>query len=238
MDIKILGSGSSGNCYIINDGATSIMIDCGIPFQDIKIKTNFFEEKISGCLISHSHSDHIASAGKLMGMGIDCYMSGCTAFDSKLNINMDLIRSRVIVNNHGDVFDIGSFRIKALSMKHDVPCLGFLIYSNASKESLFFATDTYYIPYDIPAVEYIMVEANYDLEILNRRIQAGDTDMVAKDRLIKSHMSIEAAINWLKETNLSRCKRIYLMHLSDGSSNEEEFKRRVIEATGIPTRIC
>ena len=232
MEIEVLASGSNGNCYIIRDGKTNLMIECGIPMQTILNKTDYFKDKISGCLISHIHKDHLGCAKDLMKFGIDCYMPEHTYINC--GIQRELMVSRATIMNHGEEFDVGTFRIRPLRMNHDVPCLGFFIYSSDSKESLFFATDTYFIQYMIPAVNYIMIETNYDLDILNSRIQAGHTDMVAKDRLAQSHMSIDTALRWLQDTNLSK----YLMHLSDGSSNEADFKRRVIEATGCPVTVC
>ena len=86
-----------------------------------------------------------------------------------------------------------------------------------------------------PALDYIMVEANYDDEILNQRIADGHLPLVMKNRLLQSHMEIGTTIEWLKMQKMNRAKRIYLLHLSSGSSNADEFKRRVMEATGIPT---
>lgn len=236
MDIEILGSGSDGNCYIINDGETNLMIDCGIPMQEIKVKTNFFETPIDGCLITHSHGDHILSASDLMKHGIQCYMSMTTLRESHIESN--LLKARSTQIKHNKEIEIGTFTVRPLQMNHDVHCLGFLIYSSVTKEKLFFATDTCYIRYVIPPVDYIMIESNYDLDILNTRIQGGETDMVAKDRLIKAHMSIGTAIDWLESQNLSKCRRIYLMHLSEGSSNEKEFKLRVMATTGCPVTVC
>lgn len=139
---------------------------------------------------------------------------------------------------HQRNFEVGSFSIKPLQMAHDVYCLGFYIYSVRTHESLFFATDTCYIPYNLPSMDYIMVEANYDIDILNDRIMNGFVDPAMKNRLVKSHMEIGQTILWLKKQNLERTKRIYLLHLSHGSSNAEEFKNRVQEATGVPTTIA
>lgn len=36
MDIKVLGSGSKGNCYLIDDGSTSLLLECGIPIKRIR----------------------------------------------------------------------------------------------------------------------------------------------------------------------------------------------------------
>lgn len=54
MNIKVIGSGSSGNSYLINDGNTALLIECGLPISKIK-KGVDFSTAIAGCLISHSH---------------------------------------------------------------------------------------------------------------------------------------------------------------------------------------
>lgn len=51
LDYKIIGSGSSGNCIVIEN----VMIDCGLPF--ISIKESLYD--IDVLLITHKHSDHI-----------------------------------------------------------------------------------------------------------------------------------------------------------------------------------
>jgi phosphoribosyl 1,2-cyclic phosphodiesterase len=55
MQIDTLASGSSGNCYIVDDNHTKIMIECGIPVNQIRKKRRFKVHEISGCLISHEH---------------------------------------------------------------------------------------------------------------------------------------------------------------------------------------
>ena len=164
-------------------------------------------------------------------------MSMETALDIGV-VREDARVSGVHIMEHQKKFEIGSFVISPLAMSHDVYCLGFYIYSDKTKESLFFATDTCHIPYKLPPMDYIMVEANYDIDILNDRIMAGYIDPAMKPRLARSHMEIGRTIFWLREQDLSKTKRIYLLHLSNGSSNAEEFKRRVMECTGVPVTIA
>lgn len=245
LDIKALASSSEGNAYLINDGITNLLIECGIPLNEIKIKSDFFNPKIDGCLISHSHKDHAGNdIFRLMYYGVDCYMAKPTiaevyvaADNLKRNVD-DYLRSRVKEIEHNKKFSIGTFDILPLEMNHDVYCLGFYLYSNHTKESVFFATDTHYIPYRMPSMDYIMVEANYDLNILNQRIIDGYIDPVMKKRLVNSHMEISNTIKWLEEQDLTKTRKIYLLHLSHGSSNEQDFKKRVIELTGIPVEVC
>ena len=81
MNIKVLGSSSEGNAYIVSDGATTLLLECGLPFEELKIKTNFFDPMPDACLISHSHGDHAKSVKDVMRYGIPCYMSWQTYVD-------------------------------------------------------------------------------------------------------------------------------------------------------------
>jgi phosphoribosyl 1,2-cyclic phosphodiesterase len=55
MNIKFLASGSKGNCYIVNDGKSTLIIDAGIPFKKIQIGIGFKMSTVDGVLISHEH---------------------------------------------------------------------------------------------------------------------------------------------------------------------------------------
>lgn len=35
MQIKILATGSKGNCYHVSDGVTELLVECGIRYTDI-----------------------------------------------------------------------------------------------------------------------------------------------------------------------------------------------------------
>ena len=54
----------------------------------------------------------------------------------------------------------------------------------------------------------------------------------AERRVMKSHMSIETAKEFLRVNDLSQVREIWLIHLSDGNSDAERFKREVAELTG------
>ena len=227
-----MASSSEGNAYLIGDGATQILIECGIPWKEIQKKTDFVLP--DACIVTHAHLDHAKSVKDIIRLGIPIHMSKATMEE----IGGDL-PEWLEPMEHRKIFGIGSFLVNPLQMEHDVPCMGFYIYSQHSHESLFFATDTCAIPYRFEGgLDYIMVEANYDIDILNDRIMQGYLDPVMKNRLVKSHMEIGQTILWLKNQNLDRTKRIYLLHLSNGSANAAEFKQRTMEATGIPVTIA
>ena len=55
MKICCLGSGSSGNCYILTFNNEKLILDCGLPIKAIKQELDFDLGGIQGVLISHAH---------------------------------------------------------------------------------------------------------------------------------------------------------------------------------------
>ena len=226
MKIKSIASSSKGNAYLISDFQTTVLIECGISLKELKRKTNFIVPGvIDSCLISHEHGHHSKSLKDLLNAGVRCYALK-EVFEAKA-INNHHRAKRL---KHLKQIDIGTFKIITLEMNHDVPWVGFLIYSVVTNEKLLFATDTYMIKYAFHGLDYIMIEANYDIELVEEDAQ--------RKRLIQSHMSIDTTIQYLKSIDLSKVKRIYLMHLSGRHSNEEDFKRRVQAAMGKVVEVC
>ena len=57
MFIRCAGSSSSGNCYALySDDGQILLIDAGLPIQEIKKCVNFSITNIVGCLVSHGHT--------------------------------------------------------------------------------------------------------------------------------------------------------------------------------------
>ena len=49
-------------------------------------------------------------------------------------------------------------------------------------------------------------------------------------------MELNTVIGMLRANDLSRCREVWLLHLSDANSDEKEMQRRVQEETGIDAR--
>ena len=133
---------------------------------------------------------------------------------------------------------VNTFEIMAVTMYHDCPCVGYMVYSTNTNERLFFATDTYKITVNPQGVDYLILEINYQKEIVNRLVNEGVMESSIRARLLFSHYELSKALKWLKKIDKSRLKRIYVAHLSSGNSNESEIKNTLIENFGIPVTIC
>ena len=55
MKLKILGTGSSGNCYVFETKTEVLVIEAGVNFKEVKKHLDFNLSKIKGLLVSHQH---------------------------------------------------------------------------------------------------------------------------------------------------------------------------------------
>lgn len=53
--LKVLATGSKGNCYILQAGNDKLLLECGIPYKEILKGLDFNLNGVQGCLISHEH---------------------------------------------------------------------------------------------------------------------------------------------------------------------------------------
>ena len=69
MKFISLGSGSSGNCYLLQSGETSILLDAGISIRSLKKYLKdldmSLEDDVSAVFVTHDHADHIKSVGNI-----------------------------------------------------------------------------------------------------------------------------------------------------------------------------
>ena len=238
MDIKSIASGSSGNCYRVSDGTTSILLEAGIPVNRIREGCGFRLSDISGCLISHEHGDHASHAKDLTRYGIDVYASPGT-IEGTQGRKGALKGPLVHPVQPMEQFQVGTFTVLPFDVEHDAKQpLGFLIQSGTTGEKLLFFTDTYYLKYKFPGCDIIMAECNYTMDQLLKNVEDGITPAYRIQRLAKSHMSLETLEEMLQANDLSRLKQIYLLHLSADNSNEEQMKQEIQELTGVEVYVC
>ena len=233
MKIEVIASGSAGNCYKISNEDTTLLIECGIPYKKIQEALNFKTTDIDGVLVSHEHMDHAKACKNLIKAGVNLYMTKGT----KEALKLDSHRVKWF-KNFGDSYfdvDIGSFIIKPFRTIHDAKePVGFVIYDTVAIEELVFITDTQYSIYNF-SPSYFMIEVNYDRETINDNPNLNDK---LRERIKNNHMSLETAINLLERSDLSRLKKIYVMHLSDSNSDAKVIKERLQELTGVAIDIC
>jgi len=215
MKLKILNSGSAGNCYILENETSALIIECGVKFSDIKKALDFNLNKVAGVLVSHEHQDHCKSIKDVVAAGLDVYCSEGT----KQSMGVRSHRIKPLVNQRKRY--IGGFTVMPFDVKHNCKePFGFII-NHPECGNVLFITDSYYVAYTFKNLNNILVEANYSTDIVNQRLIDGNIHGKVRDRLIESHMSLDTCKALLRANDLTAVNNIILIHLSDGNSNAE-----------------
>lgn len=229
LNIYNYGSGSDGNAIVLMIKNFAILLDAGI---DPELFSAEHISKIKFALITHEHLDHAKYVKKLIDYyRMDIFLSKGTleALDIKENMHVNTFNAPAVVFNSDNLY------VEALRTCHD------------AKEPVMYIIE--YLPYKILYVvdtsdikmpgnyqfTHVLIEANYDKEILKQNYIDNKIDGYVVKRIIKNHLDIQKTINFLKTQN--NLKQIYLLHLSEKNANPMLFKRLVKESTGIETHI-
>jgi phosphoribosyl 1,2-cyclic phosphodiesterase len=227
MNLKVIGTGSTGNAYILSNGDEALLIECGVNINDIKKALNHDYSKVVGCIVSHEHGDHYKSIQSVLDLGINVYTTAGT-FSSVLFPSKGH-RKKVIHTKQS--FIIGNFKIMPFDVMHDAAePVGFLI-EHTDCGRVLFLTDTYYCKYTFPGLNNIIIEANYSKEIIDRKFGADSGKEFLRNRILKSHFSLENCKDMLAANDLSKVNNIVLIHLSDSNSDEKQFVKEIYEQT-------
>lgn len=230
MKFESLASSSHGNAYIVSDSDTRILLECGVSHKQLQKLAGFSLSDIKACLVSHEHKDHAKCVDELLRRGMEVYMSYGTARALE-NESATLIENM-------EQFNVGSLDIVPFTTFHDAAePLGFLIKSRIDGDVLAFATDTVNLRYKFPGLNILAIEANYDRKILDRCEKLPEK---VRHRITNSHMEIETLCDYLRSLDLSECREIHLLHLSDAMSDEGSFMRKVLWSIpkGIEVKAC
>lgn len=232
MKLTVIGSGSSGNCYVLQDRAEALIIEAGVPMRDILPVIGHDVRKVSCCLVSHEHGDHAGHVKEVVDYCIPVRMSAGTAKSVGETFgNSPFLR----LCRAGEQFSEGRFKVLPFATEHDAAePLGFLI-SHPGTGVILFATDTYYLRNTFAGLNHIMIECNYIETVLLGRMDRGELSEAVAKRAHTSHMELETCVKTLKANDLSAVTDILLIHLSRGNGDSKAMVRRVAETTGRPT---
>ena len=163
-----------------------------------------------------------------MSKGIRVYASAGTFRSAGIDRNYFASSVRA-----GGTYGIGDWTVECYEAEHEADEPLYFVLSRGA-EKILFSTDNAVIHEKHEGLTEIYLEANHDEELLESNIEAGLVPD-ARTQAILGHMSVQTAEDYLCSLDLSKCKKITLLHLSDTNSNEAEFIKRIERKTGIPT---
>ena len=222
--LKVLGSSSKGNCYLLLLGNETLIIEAGITYKEILKGLDFEIGNVVGCLVTHEHKDHSKAVKDLIENGIDVYSSEGTFKELKVKS----YRAKVIKAMKWQ--RIGNFNILPFQVKHDAKePLGFLI-KHQDIGGLLFITDTCYCEYVFKNVNHILVECNFIKEILDENSITNSL----RNRIVETHFELGNVAAFLEASDLSKVKNIMLLHMSNENSDRKIIREKIEGVSGLP----
>lgn len=219
MELKCLGTGSSGNCYLVCLDGSYIILDAGVNFK--KIVNEVSLNLIDFAFISHEHKDHSRSLQNLVSR--------------RVNILYGNLIQEFTKSEFKSKFS-GLYQIYQFPVEHgDCKCAGIII--KKGNECILYVTDFTICKYDLSVFKFtsVIVECNY-LKEKAENTEANEFLRVKEN--IYRHLSLEGCDLFLSRLDLSKCKEIFLIHFSDNFSDPIYSGSYISNKYHITTHCC
>ena len=235
-----LYSSSSGNCTLISDKETNILIDAGVSASkicDSLKELGVSPDEIDAILVTHEHTDHIC------GLRVFCKKYNTSVYASvktaeKISETFpDIPKGNLHTVSPSEVFKIRSMTAKAFQTPHDSSGpYGYCVWAEDKKYCV--ATDTGTVTKsmltNLAGAEAVLIESNHDEEMLKN----GPYPYILKKRILSDtgHLS-NSSCAWLStQLALWGTKRIIIGHLSEKNNTPQkafECAKSLLESNGF-----
>jgi phosphoribosyl 1,2-cyclic phosphodiesterase len=239
--LTVLASGSKGNSAVIASSRTRLLVDAGLSCREtLKRMSTAGEDPqaLTGILISHEHSDHVAGLRVLARkLKVPVYMTAATnemwaRQCGKQETHLD----RLEPFSSGNSFQIGDIQVTPFTIPHDAADpVAFAFRVEGVKLAI--VTDLGYMPAsvrdNIRDSDLLMVESNHDLEML----RIGRYPWSVKQRVMSrvGHLSNAALAEFFASDYDGNAAFVVLAHLSE-ENNHPEIARDAAERALAPRR--
>lgn len=225
MKIKCLASGSSGNCYLLENDKECLILDAGIPIKQIKEGLDWNISKVVGACVTHVHKDHSKSVKDFENMGIPVFAP------------YKLSKHESAECNYMGEFKIKDFTLtdKDGNFKHtnadgsECPCYGFLI-THPDMGRMLYITDTEFVKWKFKNINHILISCNYQ----NKYIE---NDGAKRNHVLRGHMELETVKEFVKANTSSELRNVILCHLSQDNAEPIECVEEVKKVAGIGVNV-
>jgi phosphoribosyl 1,2-cyclic phosphodiesterase len=236
VKISVLGSGSRGNCTLLETGSTRILVDAGFGIRSLKKRLQEAElpfREIDAILITHGHWDHVSGIPSLVKKSsTNVYMNEGTR--EEVPVLQSLERHEIF--RSGEIFSVGGFAFEAFDVPHDAASpVGFKVQCEGLRGVL--TTDLGEMTPEVLSsardCDWIVMESNHDEEML----RIGPYPWYLKNRVLgrKGHLSNRAISSFLVNDFDGCASHLFLAHLSQ-QNNDPELALSCAES-GLEKRI-
>lgn len=223
--------GKAGNAVLLNG---YYLFDCGISYGRLKKHL----KHIKLIFLTHIHGDHF-KAQTLYRIArtkplIRFVCSSNLLTELVVHAGIPLDRIILISPEHSPKTIPGApgewVTVNTLPLLHDVPNVAYVVKIEGGDQdgTAMYATDTHHIPFNAPDLDLYMIEANYTREEMEARkaAKAEAGEFAYESRAEATHMSMETAVEWLRDNcDHYRSKIVFLHRHKENNEGGENLCR-------------
>jgi len=239
MRFASLGSGSGGNCSLIEAGETRVLLDSGFAAKEVEARLKQLgvePDTVQAILVTHEHHDHTKGVGAYARRyKLPVWM---TAGTHRQNRCGELPQVEVF-NCHNGGFTIGELTVEPFPVPHDaVEPAQFVFSSNGSRLGML--TDIgFYTPHIVETLkgcDALFLECNHDPDMLANGPYPPSLQARVAGRL--GHLSNAQAAEFLQQLDHDRLQHIVAAHLSERNNRPELVREAMASvSTAIEQRL-
>jgi phosphoribosyl 1,2-cyclic phosphodiesterase len=243
LRLCVLGSGSSGNCVVIESGSHRLLVDAGFSCKQIEkrlLAVGVEPGTIGSIVVTHEHGDHVRGAARFSKRhGAVIWGTRGTLEHSGLAARP--VPTRELKSSRRQRLD--GFLIHPFSVPHDAREPIGLVVEDGSGRRVGVAADlgtaSRLAWAHLSDLDGLVVETNHDLDMLRR----GPYPWHLKQRVAGSHghLSNREAAEGLEELVSERLQWVVLYHLSRTNNSPAlaaEAIGRALRENGSSARVC
>lgn len=201
MKILTVGSGSKGNCYVVeSNSGQQLLIECGVPFKEVIKALDYDISNIQACITTHAHIDHYGQHKQYEKYAIPIWQAW--KFENTINV-------------------FGDFVVVSFDVPHDgTENRGFMI--RADDERIVYVTDCEMCRYVFKTYKpsVLMTECNHEDSLM-------DTEAVKYSHSIRGHMALSTCKDFITANATDALKAVILIHASEDSLDWEKAVKEV-----------
>jgi phosphoribosyl 1,2-cyclic phosphodiesterase len=234
MRFACLGSGSRGNALVVEQGRTHLMLDCGYPVREAERRLERLRiapGDLSGILITHEHSDHIAGAYKLARKhGLAIWMTHGTFIGFAGDASP--LPQLTLIDSHSP-FAVGELQLTPFPVPHDAREPAHFVFSDGAHRLAVLTdtgTSTSHIESMLSGCDALVLECNHDLDMLMN----GNYPQALKERVAGryGHLDNRSSAGLLAALDRSRLQHVIAAHLSEQNNTPELATLALAQAMG------
>ncbi len=233
LQFTSLGSGSKGNCTVVQSEGTTVLVDCGFSrartIERLQ-RRGVDPEDVDAIFVTHEHSDHISGVrlfANRFNRPVFATSGTLSAIDKLADPLIEEIKA-------GDCVDIGNLKIQSVSVPHDAREPTQFIF-DSQQYCLGILTDigvvTDHVIDQYSRCNALFVESNHDIDML----WSGNDPQYLKSRVSgdRGHLSNDQTKDFIGEILHNQLNTIAIGHISQRNNSMDVLYREYAELMRI-----